>query len=70
MRIGVSSRGNMWVSMGCLGWAVAWVVLLPVIAAWLAIKVLILLGKAIIWLIQQADSAPSIPPKLRTPPRR
>lgn len=34
MRIGVSSRGRWWISMGPLGWLVAGWFILPVMAAW------------------------------------
>lgn len=44
MRVGVSSAGRWWLSMGPLGWLLYLVIVLPVLAAWY-----LLLGLA--WLI-------------------
>ena len=50
MRVGVSSSGRWWVSMGPLGWLLYLVVVLPVLAVWY-----LLLGLA--WLIRAAARA-------------
>jgi hypothetical protein len=44
MRIGVSSSGRSWVSMGPLGWLLFLVFVLPVMAAWYA-------AVALVWLV-------------------
>jgi uncharacterized membrane protein len=69
-RIGVSSRGSAWVSMGCLGWLVAWVVLLPVITAWVLIKLVVFLVRLIVAVAQAVHEAPAVPAPLRSPPKR
>jgi uncharacterized membrane protein len=41
MRIGVSSSGRWWISMGPLGWLLAGWVIVPVMAAWYLLIILI-----------------------------
>ncbi len=50
MRIGVSSSGRSWVSMGPLGWLLFLVFVLPFMAAWYAAVVLA-------WLVVQVCKA-------------
>jgi len=45
MRIGVSSAGRWWVSMGPVGW----LILLPVALAWVAVLSLAWLAQGIAW---------------------
>jgi hypothetical protein len=56
--------------MGLGGWVLFWIIASPFIACWLALKLLILIGKGIAWLIRQASDAPAIPAPLRKPPAR
>jgi len=50
MRIGVSSSGRSWVSMGPLGWLLFLVFVLPFLAAWYA-------AAALVWLVIQVCKA-------------
>ncbi len=70
MRISVRSGPGSRVSMSLTGWFVFWLLASPFVAAWLALKLLIAIGKLIVWLVRRADAAPAVPPSLRSPPKR
>jgi hypothetical protein len=70
MRVGVSSRGNTWVSMGCLGWLIAAPFIAAALAVWLVIKLLAAIVMGIGWLIRRIHNAPAVPPRFMQPPRR
>lgn len=59
-----------WVSMSLTGWLLAWLILAPVVAAWLVLKAAMALAWLIAWLIRRAHDAPAVPGPLRTPPPR
>lgn len=63
-----------WVSGPLWIWVLAWLVMLPFIAAWLAARLTVMAVIAVIrgiaWLIARIRDAPAVPPTLRTPPRR
>jgi hypothetical protein len=62
--------GREWVSMSLTGWVITWIVLLPFILAWLAVKLLVVIVKCIVALVRAIDDRPAIPPPLRRPPPR
>lgn len=74
MRIGYSwPAGNgrrMWVSMPFWAWVLAWLIAIPFIIAWCAVKVLIWLIQAGARATARAHDAPAVPGRLRQPPRR
>jgi hypothetical protein len=54
MRIGMSSRGCWWVSMGPLGWLLAGWIIIPLLAAWYILVLLYWLTVAIVTVIREA----------------
>jgi hypothetical protein len=74
VRLGVSwplSGGRRaWLSAPLWAWLAGWLLLLPFIAAWLALKLLVAAARGIVWLATRVHEAPAVPPRLKTPPRR
>jgi hypothetical protein len=62
--------GREWVSMSLTGWLVVWFFALPFVLAWLAVKLLVVIVRAVVVLVQAIDDRPAIPPPLRRPPPR
>jgi hypothetical protein len=56
MRIGVSSGGRWWVSMGPLGWLLTGWIIIPVMVVWYTLVLLYLLIAAIVAVIREARS--------------
>ena len=54
MRVGVSSRGNAWVSLGCFGWLILGPILL---CAWLAVAAVKLIALLCVAVWQMCHSA-------------
>ena len=70
MRVSGRAGRNTWISMPLSLWLAGWLILAPFIAAWLALKLLVLLIEGAGWLYRRAHAAPAVPPAWRTPPRR
>ena len=66
VRTGRSSR----VSMSLTGWVIFWLLASPFVLLWLALKLAVVIVKAIAAAIDHIDGQPAIPPGLRAPPRR
>ncbi len=67
----ISQRvGNGYVSMGLGGWLVVWFLIFPFVLAWLALKLVVVIVKFIVVLVQAIDDKPAIPPAMRKPPAR
>lgn len=54
MRIGMSSGGRWWISMGPLGWLLTGWIILPLMAAWYTLLLLYWLVVAIVTAIREA----------------
>jgi hypothetical protein len=70
-----------WVSAPLWLWLLAWLVILPFLIAWLAVKLtvaavlgvvwlLIAAARGVVWLAARIHEAPAVPPRLKTPPGR
>jgi hypothetical protein len=56
--------------MGLLGWLVTFVIALPFLAAWLLVKLVVLLIQFAVDMHQRAHAAPVIPNRLKPPSRQ
>jgi hypothetical protein len=74
MRISSRIDRDTWVSMGCAGWLLVWLLVAPFVVAWLALKlafvIIRLIVKGIVAIVRKIDGAPNVPAKLRRPPER
>jgi hypothetical protein len=65
MRLCARLSRNTRLSTGPGAWVLTWIMLSPAIALWLAVKLVIAIGKAIPWLVRQIDPAPAVAPVMR-----